>query len=604
MLGFAEDRTLDRYFLGVAKSLTGRAWRARLDARGEAIATAIAQRGIASETLARVMAGRGVSIEGAQEYLSPSLRQDLPDPSSLTDMDAAVAHIADAIERREAIAIFGDYDVDGATSAALLHGVLAALSLPPRIYIPDRIFEGYGPNPEAVDNLIDGGATLIVCVDCGSTSFEALKRARDRGVDVIVLDHHQVGAELPPAFAIVNPSRRDDISGQGQLAAVGVTFLTAVALLRELRRRKFAAALPDLLAFLDLAALGTVCDMVPLTGLNRALVVKGLVALRRTERIGLRALVNASRLKSPPDCGHLGFLLGPRINAGGRIGEATLGARLLTATDQGEAEGIAAILDRLNSERQAIEAAAVAEAIAEAEAEVGAGEGPPVLIAGREGWHPGVVGLLAARLRERFSRPSFAIAWNGGSVGTGSGRSIPGVDIGSAIRAAVDQGILVKGGGHAMAAGITIEREKLAALRAFLEERLAPQIQAAEADRDIEIDAAITESGATTAFVEDLERGGPYGNGNPNPVVALPAHRVTFVDRAGNGHVRLSLASGGGGTLKAIAFRAAETPLGRALLAARGQPLHVAGTLSLDHYGGNPRPQLRVIDAAQSAGRF
>jgi single-stranded-DNA-specific exonuclease len=604
MLGFAEDRTLDRYFLGVAKSVTGRAWRARLDARGEAIATAIAQRGIASETLARVLAGRGVSIDGAAEYLSPSLRQDLPDPSSLTDMDAAASRLADAVAKKESVAIFGDYDVDGATSAALLHGVLAALGLPPRIYIPDRIFEGYGPNPEAIDNLVDGGATLIVCVDCGSTSFEALLRARERGVDVVVLDHHQVGAELPPALAIVNPSRRDDISAQGQLAAVGVTFLTAVALLRELRRRNFACPLPDLLASLDLVALGTVCDMVPLAGLNRALVVKGLVALRRTERIGLRALVNASRLKSPPDCGHLGFLLGPRINAGGRIGEATLGARLLTATDPAEAEKIALTLDRLNSERQAIEAAAVAEAIAEADAEVGAGEGPPVFIAGREGWHPGVVGLVAARLKERFGRPAFAIAWNGGNTGTGSGRSIPGVDIGSAVRAAVDQGILVKGGGHAMAAGITLEREKLAALRAFLEERLAPQVHAAEADRDIEIDAAITESGATAAFVEDLERGGPYGNGNPAPVVALPAHRVTFADRAGNGHVRLSLASGAGGSLKAIAFRAAETPLGQALLAARGQPLHVAGTLSLDHYGGAARPQLRVIDAAQPDGRF
>ena len=464
MLGFAEDRTLDRYFLGVAKSVTGRAWRARLDARGEAIATAIAQRGIASETLARVLAGRGVSIEGAPEYLSPSLRQDLPDPSSLTDMDAAASRLADAVAKKELVAIFGDYDVDGATSAALLHGVLAALGLPPRIYIPDRIFEGYGPNPEAIDNLIDGGATLIVCVDCGSTSFEALRRAKDRGVDVVVLDHHQVGAELPPALAIVNPSRRDDISAQGQLAAVGVTFLTAVALLRELRRRNFASPLPDLLASLDLVALGTVCDMVPLAGLNRALVVKGLVALRRTERIGLRALVKASRLKSPPDCGHLGFLLGPRINAGGRIGEATLGARLLTATDPAEAEKIALTLDRLNSERQAIEAAAVAEAIAEADAEVGAGEGPPVFIAGREGWHPGVVGLVAARLKERFGRPAFAIAWNGGNTGTGSGRSIPGVDIGSAVRAAVDQGILIKGGGHAMAAGITLQRERLAAL--------------------------------------------------------------------------------------------------------------------------------------------
>ncbi len=603
MLALAEDRSLDRHFLGVARSLTGRAWRGRLDPRGEAVATAMAQRGIASEILARVLVGRGVGLENAAAYLSPSLRQDLPDPSSLKDMDAAATRLADAVERREPIAIFGDYDVDGATSAALMHNVLAALGDKPRIYIPDRIFEGYGPNPEAIDGLIDGGAKLIVCVDCGSTSFDALNRAKERGVDVVVLDHHQVGMDLPPAVAIVNPSRPDDVSGQGNLAAVGVTFLTAVALLRELRRRGFASALPDLLPLLELVAFGTVCDMVPLSGLNRALVNKGLIALRHTERIGLRALINASRLKSPPDCGHLGFLLGPRINAGGRIGEATLGARLLTADEPMEAERIAVLLDRLNGERQAIEAAAVAEAMAEADAEAGSGDGPAVLVASRDGWHPGVVGLVAARLKERFSRPSFAIAWNG-DIGTGSGRSVAGVDIGAAVRAAVEQGILVKGGGHAMAAGITIARDRLAALRAFLEERLAPQVRAAEADRDLEIDAALTESGATVALVEDLDRAGPYGNGNPAPVFALPAHRVAFADIAGNGHVRLSLASGGGGTLKAIAFRAAEAPLGRALLAARGKPLHVAGTLSLDHFGGSARPQLRVIDAADPVGRF
>jgi single-stranded-DNA-specific exonuclease len=362
--------------------------------------------------------------------------------------------------------------------------------------------------------------------------------------------------------------------------------------------------MPDLLPLLELVALGTVCDMVSLNGLNRALVNKGLIALRHTERVGLRALINASRLKSPPDCGHLGFLLGPRINAGGRIGEATLGARLLTATDSVEAGRLAQLLDHLNSERQTIEAAAVAEAIAEAEAEAGSGDGPPIIVASRDTWHPGVVGLVAARLKERFGVPAFAIAWNGGGMGTGSGRSIAGVDLGAAVRAAVGRGILVKGGGHAMAAGITVSRERLADLRAFLEDRLGPQGRAANAASDLEIDAALSESGATTALVEDLDRAGPYGNGNPAPIFAFPAHRVTFADIAGNGHVRLSLASGGGGGLKAMAFRAAETPLGRALLGARGKPLHVAGTLSLDHYGGSARPQLRVIDAAEPDGRF
>jgi single-stranded-DNA-specific exonuclease len=603
MWGFAEQRAPDRNFLGVSQSVTGRAWRSRLDARGEAVATAMAQRGLASESLARVLVGRGVELDQVAAFLTPSLRQDLPDPSVLTDMDAAAARLADAVAAGRQVAIFGDYDVDGATSAALLHGVLAALGCPTRIYIPDRIFEGYGPNPEAIDGLIDGGAGLIVCVDCGSTSFAALDRARQRNVDVIVLDHHQVGAALPPALAIVNPNRQDDASGQGSLAAVGVTFLAAVALLRELRRRGSAAKFPDLLTFLDVVALGTVCDMVPLAGLNRAYVVKGLVALRHTARPGLRALIAASRLKGPPDCGHLGFLLGPRINAGGRIGEATLGARLLTCDDPVEAERIAGTLDRLNEERQAIEVAAVAEASAEAEAEMTAGEGPPVLLASREGWHPGVVGLVAARLKERFCRPAFAVAWNGG-IGTGSGRSIPGVDIGAAVRAAVEAGVLVKGGGHAMAAGITLERQKLGTLRAFLESRLAADVRAAAADTCLEIDGALTQSGATASFIADLERAGPFGNGNPAPVFAFPAHRIAFADRAGQSHVRVELASGGGGGVKAIAFRAAEQKLGQALLAARGKVLHVAGTLCLDHWNGAARPQLRILDAAEPDGRF
>ena len=603
MWGFAEQRPAARHFLDVAESVTGRAWRSRLDLRGEAVATAMAQRGIAAESVARVLAGRGVEVDGAASFLAPSLKESVPDPSSLADMDFAAARLADAVAAGESVAIFGDYDVDGATSAALLHGVMAALGPAPRIYIPDRIFEGYGPNPEAIDNLADGGATLIVCVDCGSTSFEALERARDRNVDVLVIDHHQVGTALPPALAIVNPNRQDDLSGQGHLAAVGVTFLTAIAVLRELRRRGFSGAFPDLLRFLDLAALGTVCDMVPLTGLNRAYVAKGLVALRHTARPGLRALMAAARLNSAPDCGDLGFLLGPRINAGGRIGEATLGARLLTTDDPVEAERIAQLLDRLNGERQAIEFAAVAEATAEAEAEIGIGDGPPLLLASREGWHPGVVGLVAARLKERFCRPAFAIAWSD-DIGTGSGRSIPGVDIGAAVRAALEAGLILKGGGHAMAGGITLRRANLGALRAFLEARLAPDIRAADAGRTLHIDSALTERGATRLFVEELERAGPFGSGNPAPVFAFPSHRIVFADRAGNGHVRISMSSDGGGRLKAIAFRCADSPLGQALLASRGKPLHVAGTLCLDHWGGSARPQLRILDVAEPAGRL
>jgi len=603
MSGFAEQLAPARHFLGVAQSVTGRAWMARLDSRAEAIATTIAQRGIASESLARVLSGRGVTPDRAAAFLSPSLRQDLPDPSSLAGMGTAAARLADAVQGAQAIAIFGDYDVDGATSAALLHGVLAGLGCEARIYIPDRIFEGYGPNRQAIDSLVDGGAELVVCVDCGSTSFEALERAQARGVDVIVLDHHQVGAALPPALSIVNPNRQDDLSGLGQLAAVGVTFLAAVALLRELRRRGFAQTVPDLLTFLDLVALGTVCDMVPLTGPNRALVAKGLVALRHTERPGLRALMTSARLKSPPDCGHLGFLIGPRINAGGRIGEATLGARLLTCSDPIEAERMADTLERLNGERQLIEAAAVAEAITEAEAELGLGGGPQVLLSSRDGWHPGVVGLVAARLKERFCRPAFAVAWSG-EVGAGSGRSIPGVDIGAAVRAAVDAGILVKGGGHAMAAGVTIRRERIGELRAFLESRLGAAVRAADAEHVLEIDGALSSGGATGDLIDELERAGPFGAGNPAPVFAFPAHRIAFAERAGANHIRVALASGNGGGLKAIAFRAADAPLGEALIAARGKPLHVAGTLCLDHWGGSARPQLRILDAAEPSGRL
>jgi single-stranded-DNA-specific exonuclease len=602
MWGFAERRPVARHFLDVGHSVTGRAWRSRLDARGEAVATAMAQRGIASESLARVLAGRGIEVDSARAFLAPSLKQDLPDPSSLADMDVAAARLADAVVTGENVAIFGDYDVDGATSAALLHGVLAALGPAPRIYIPDRIFEGYGPNPEAIDNLGRGrsdadrlrrlrfhklrragaGAGLATWMSWSSTTIRSARIAAAYGDRQSQPAGRRLRAGSPGA-------RRRHVSHRN----------SALSRASAARLRRRVARSPDLLTsrHSDRVRHG------PLTGVNRAYVAKGLIALRQTERLGVRALMHAARLNSAPDCGHLGFLLGPRINAGGRIGEATLGARLLTTNDPSEAERIAELLDRLNSERQAIEFAAVAVATAEAEAEIGGGEGPPLLLAGREGWHPGVVGLVAARLKERFCRPAFAIAWSG-DVGTGSGRSIPGVDIGAAVRAAVEEGVLAKGGGHAMAAGITVRRENLGALRAFLEARLAPGVWAADAGRTLDIDGALTESGATLAFVDELERAGPFGSGNPAPVFVFPAHRIVFADPAGNGHVRVSLSAGGGGRLKAIAFRAADSPLGRALLASRGKPLHVAGTLCLDHWGGSARPQLRILDVAETDGRL
>lgn len=568
---------------------------------------AISQRLGVHELVARVMAGRNVGLDAAETFLNPALKTDMPDPAGLTDMDKAVSRLAGAVAARQSVAIFGDYDVDGAASAAMLHQYLGAYGIACRIYIPDRIFEGYGPNPQAIESLIDDGADLIVTADCGVASFEALEAARERGVDVVVLDHHQAGVELPHAVAIVNPNRQDDLSGQGHLAAAGVVFLTIVALERELRKRAIRRedAEFDLLRLLDLVALGTVCDVVPLTGVNRAFVTKGLIAIRHNQRPGLQALIETARLNGPCTAGQLGFLIGPRINAGGRIGDASLGARLLTTTDAGEARQIAERLDALNSERQAIERDAVADAVLEAEAEIGTGEGPAAIVCARQDWHPGVVGLVAARLKERFDRPAFAIALNGErGHGVGSGRSITGVDLGAAVRSAVDAGILIKGGGHAMAAGLTVEHGRLGDLRAFLEDRLATAVAEWRRDRALKIDGALMAAGASVGLIDTLEQAGPYGSGNPTPVFAFPAHRVEYAEAVGNGHVRCSLSADVGSRLKAIAFRAADTDLGRMLLQARGQPLHVAGTLVVDHWGGNARPQLRIVDAAVPDNRY
>jgi single-stranded-DNA-specific exonuclease len=594
--------TGERPFLGVARSVTGRAWRDRLDPRGNAAALAIGQRHGLPELLARVLAGRGVSIEEVENYLDPTVRRLMPDPDTLTDMTAAAGRLAGAVERGEQIAIIGDYDVDGATSTALLVRVLRAAGLDPFFHIPDRQFEGYGPNVDAVRNIASRGATLLVTLDCGTTSGDALAEAKKLGLDTIVIDHHQAPEKLPLATALVNPNREDDLSKLGHLAAVGVTFMLVVALARELRRRGFwkdARPEPDLLSFLDLVALGTVADVVPLVGLNRAFVGRGLLAMRARENVGLRALMDVSRLSGPPAPFHLGFLLGPRINAGGRIGDATLGTKLLVTDDSAEAAAIAAKLDRLNEERRAIEKTTLDQAEAEALVSLGHEEKGAIVLASGEGWHPGVVGLVAARLKERFGRPAFAIAFLA-NTGTGSGRSIPGVDLGRAVRHAVDEGLLEKGGGHAMAAGLTVTREKLGALRAYLEEHLRDAVEAARAVDHLAIDGAITAGAATGELCTLIERAGPFGAGNPEPVFALAAHAVVYADPVGAAHVRLRLRAGDGRQIGAVAFRALGRPLGDALLAARGQPLHVAGTLSRDSWNGQERIELRVIDAAHA----
>jgi single-stranded-DNA-specific exonuclease len=601
--------TENRLFLGVENSATGRAWRDRLDERGAARALAIAQRHEIPELLARILAGRNIEADAVDAFLDPTIKGSMPDPNVLTAMPEAATRIADAMTRGESIAIFGDYDVDGATSAAVLARFLRHGGVEPIIHIPDRLFEGYGPNVEAVRALAARGATLLVTVDCGTTSIEPLSEAKALGMDVVVIDHHQADEALPPALAIVNPNRRDDLSGLGYLAAVGLVFMTVVAVNRELRARGFWTAErpePDLLTFLDDVALGTVADVVPLIGLNRAFVAKGLLVLRRREQPGLVSLMDVARLSGPPEAWHLGFLLGPRINAGGRIGRADLGARLLLETDAIEAAKIAAELDRLNRERQAIEQETLAQAEAEAMAALGIEEKGAVVITAAEGWHPGVVGLVAARLKEKFGRPAFAIAIEPGGIGTGSGRSIAGVDIGRAVRRAVAEGLLVKGGGHAMAAGVTLRKGALAQLRAFLEAALSADVATARRLSGLMIDGAVSAAGANLDLVAMIERAGPFGSGNPEPVIALPAHTVTYAEEVGQAHMRVRFKSADGASVNAIAFRAAGQKLGTALLDSRGRQVHAAGSFAIDRWQGEERVQFRLTDIAPAepfAGR-
>jgi single-stranded-DNA-specific exonuclease len=596
----AAPKAAGRLFLGVERSACGRAWRDRLDERGTARALAIAQRHDVPELLARILAGRGVEPDDVAMFLDPSIRRLMPDPHVVNGMQDAAVRLADAVVRAESIAIFGDYDVDGATASALLARFLRAAGIEASIYIPDRIFEGYGPNVDAIRRLAERGAKLLVTVDCGTTSLEPLAQARRLGLDVVVIDHHQADETLPSAI-VVNPNRLDDLSKLGHLAAVGLVFLVIVAVNRELRTRGFwhaARPEPDLLGFLDLVALGTVADVVPLAGLNRAFVAKGLIAMRRRDNVGLTALMDAARLAGPPEPWHLGFLLGPRINAGGRIGRADLGARLLLADDPAEAAQIAAELERLNAERQAIERAMVEQAEAEALAALGLEEKGAVVVTASAGWHPGVVGLVAARLKEQFGRPAFAIALEPGGTGTGSGRSIAGVDLGRAVRRAVAEGILLKGGGHAMAAGVTIARDELARFRAYLEATLGNAVAAARREDALLVDGAVTAAGANTALIATIERAGPFGAGNPEPVIVLPDHAIAYAEEVGQAHVRARLRAGDGAMLNAVAFRAAGKPLGQALIRNRGESMHVAGTLCIDRWQGAERVQLRLLDVA------
>lgn len=594
---------MSRPFLDVERSLTGRRWRDRLDEAARAQALAMVQAHGIDDVVARVLAARGVAPADVAAFLDPKLRTLLPEPFTLAGMEAAVARLADAIARRETVAVFGDYDVDGACASALLCDILDRCGVPRHLHIPDRLVEGYGPNVDAIRALAAKGATLLVTVDCGTTSHEPFAEASRLGMDVVVLDHHQAPEQLPEAaLAVVNPNRQDDLSGLGALCAAGVVFVTLVALNRELRKRGFWGrdGEPDLIAALDLVALATVADVVPLVGLNRAFVRQGLSVMRRRARVGLRALADVARLDGPVRPYDLGFLIGPRINAGGRIGDAALGARLLLTQDEMEAGRIAVELDRLNEERQAAEQAMVAEGEALALAQFGLDEeGGAVAVVGSPDWHPGIVGLVASRLKERFQRPVFALALGPDGLATGSARSVPGADVGKAVAGAVAAGIAVKGGGHAMAAGVTLPADRLETFRGFVEDRLAEAVAVHRADRALAIDAAVTAGGARPALVEGIEQAGPFGSGHPEPVFVLAAHRLVDVAEVGRGHVRVRLKAGDGQVVDAIAFRCADQPLGQALRAARGEAVHAAGTLSINRWNGGERVQMRIMDLAR-----
>ncbi|MGR6327581.1 single-stranded-DNA-specific exonuclease RecJ [Sphingomonas sp. XXL09] len=577
--------------LGIAASILGQPWRWR----GLA---ADARDGFGTDDLVtQLLLARGCPREALDDHRAPSIRAFMPDPSIFRDMDKAAARLADAVEKGERVAIFGDYDVDGATSAALLVRLLGELGLCARPYIPDRLTEGYGPSGAALHRLADEGASLIVTVDCGAQAFEALEAVRAAAVDIVVVDHHKCQSALPPAHAVVNPNRLDEDEGaaHGHLAAVGVCFLLGAALIRTLRARGFFAARdePRLLELLDLVALGTVADVAPLKGLNRAFVAQGLKVMAQRRNLGLDALIEASRLTRAPTCQDLGFALGPRINAGGRVGRADLGVRLLTTAEPQEARTIAAELDRLNEERRAI------ETLVRETAEAGAsGDRRVVVVAGR-GWHPGVIGIVAGRLKERFGRPAIVIAIDEDGVGKGSGRSIAGVDLGAAILAAREHGLLVAGGGHAMAAGLTIAADQVQPLADFLEDRLSIAVSRAMAGRALLLDTVVAPGAVTTGLVEALDAGGPYGTGWAAPRIAVGPVRVVRADRVGSDHVRAIVAGDDGRSLKAMAFRAADTPLGQALLAAAPhRKLWLAGRARRDDWSGRDVAELHLDDAA------
>jgi single-stranded-DNA-specific exonuclease len=581
--------------LNITHSILGQAWQWRegnVDARDPGFQP--------DDLVTQLLMARGVARDDVERHRDPTIRAFMPDPSIFRDMDTGAARIAEAVEVGEAVTVYGDYDVDGATSAALLVRLLRDLGLTAGHYIPDRLMEGYGPSGEALVKIGAGGSTLIITVDCGAMAYDALSQAKASGIEVIVVDHHKCANELPVAFALINPNRldeADDAAAHGHLAAVGMAFLLAAAVVRTLRARGFFAsrAEPKLMDLLDLVALGTVADVAQLRGLNRAFVAQGLKVMAGRRNVGMSALIEASRLTRAPACSDLGFALGPRINAGGRVGKSDLGVRLLTTENREEARGIAAELNQLNEERRAIEAVVQEEA----EAMLAGQHNRAVALLSGRGWHPGVIGIVAGRIKEKSGKPSIVIAVDESGVGKGSGRSIAGVDLGAAIIAAKEAGLLEAGGGHAMAAGLTVRADRIEALAEWLDTQLATDVARASGSHALLVDAVLNPRGLNPAFVDAMEAAGPYGMGWPGPRVVTGPVRVVKCDIVGKDHVRAIVAGDDGASFKAMAFRQGESVLGQQLLHGdKGRKYWLAGRAKINDWGATPKAELHIDDIA------
>ena len=585
-------------FLGVGRSLTGRVWRTR-PADADAVRHVQQSAGL-SEPLARALVSRGIGRDQAEAYLNPTLRALFPDPSSFMDMDLAATILLDAMQQQRPMAVFADYDVDGASSAAQLVRWFRAMGQDLPIYVPDRILEGYGPSPIAFRRLKDQGAELVITVDCGAAAYDAIEEATKIGLDVVVIDHHLMREDPPKAAAVVNPNRPGCGSGQGVLAAAGVVFVLLAALNREARRRGLFEGRPepDLRQWLDLAAMGAICDVTALTGFNRALASQGLKVMSNWANPGLKALLDVAGAKGPASVFHAGFILGPRINAGGRVGRSDLGARLLSTDDPEEARQLAQELDLLNGERKEVERQVLDEAVVRIERDSNFDPDANVMLVSGDGWHPGVIGIVAGRLRERYRKPVMVIGIDRpANMGKGSGRSQAGYNLGRAVQGAYEAGLLVSGGGHAMAAGLSVRPDLIPELRAFLEERLSGEREAAEAADVFEIDALVSAGGAGRALYDDFQRLTPFGPGNPEPVFAAASLRVDYTSSLRGGHVRCTLADERGAKLKAVAWRSEDSPIGQTLLQ-KGALVHVAGRLKPDDWNGRNGVELEIDDLA------